>query len=211
MGIFDNPNTVTYFTWLLLLKEHFLMVTVYQKLSQMWVDYCIRVLKYAHMNEDYVTTINRNSLCVTDLILWPTYVYCLLLSLFTYIFDLVILTEYNKIKYEHQSCHGYKLKLKTRFLGNFLISRNEIQQISVISIENMWIMACTTKAAIHRGVHIKRGGGQSNSDSCRQGGRGLVKWECPHFEKFCKFIFEIAHAGSYLCNWIQVTCYLTTP
>ena len=89
------------------------------------------------MNEDYATTFNKNSLCVSDLILWPTYVYCLLFSLFTYVFDLVILTEYKKIKYEHQSGQGYKLKLKTKFLGNFLISPNEIQKISVISIGHM--------------------------------------------------------------------------
>ena len=43
------------------------------------------------------------------------------------------------------------------------------------------------------------------------GGEGrLVKWGCPHLEKFSKLIFEIAQAGGCLCNWIQLTCYLTT-
>ena len=50
-------------------------------------------------------------------------------------------------------------------------------------------------------VRIKGGdGGHPNADSCGQGGRGLIKLGCPHFEKFCKFIFEIAQGGNCLCN-----------
>ena len=54
MGIFHNPNTAIYFTFgililLLILKEHFSKTAVYQKLSQMYVHYCIRVLEYAHI------------------------------------------------------------------------------------------------------------------------------------------------------------------
>ena len=67
--------------------------------------------------------------------------------------------------------------------------------------------------AIHKGC-LHQGGwrGVSQMQTAVYRGRGeLVKWGCLHFEKFCKFIFTIAQAGNCLCNWIQVTCYLTTP
>ena len=87
--------------------------------------------------QDYAATINRNSLCVTDLILGLTYVDCLLFSLFTYIFDLVITHRMQQNKIWTQSCQGYILKLETKFPDNSLISPDEIQQISVISTGHM--------------------------------------------------------------------------
>ena len=86
--------------------------------------------------------------------------------------------------------------------------------------EVIWIILFLTSninASLEKGPSIKDirtkgpGRGQPNAESCGQGGRGLVKWGCPHFEKVCKFIFEMAQAENCLCNSIQVTCYLTTP
>ena len=55
--------------------------------------------------------------------------------------------------------------------------------------------------------HVKctlrgRGGmevSQMQTAAERRGG-GLVKGVCPHFERFSRFVFEIAQAGNCLCN-----------
>ena len=65
--------------------------------------------------------------------------------------------------------------------------------------------------AIHKGCpHQRRGGVSQMQTAAERGGGRLVKWKCPYFEKCYKFIFEIVHTGNCLCNWIHVTCYLTT-
>ena len=86
-------------------------------------------------NEDnYAAIINRNSLCVTDLILLLNYFDCLRFSLMTYIPGLAITFRIQQKKFEHHSCQACKLELDKKFPGNSL---NEIQQISVISIRQM--------------------------------------------------------------------------
>ena len=89
-----------------------------------------------------------------------------------------------------------------------------ILNFPVAAYHLIWVILTKIQVlgTIHKGCPHQGGRGSAKWRQLRTGGGGgLVKWECPHFETFCKYILEIAQAGNYLCNWIQVTCYLTTP